>query len=163
MVIVVGGVAGSGKTTVGRALAARLGWEFHDADDLHDAAAVARMRRGGGLDDEDRYPWLLRVRRVIEEAIARRTGAVVACSALKAQYRLVLGEALDEVEFVFLHADRDVVRSRLEHRAGHFVGVALLDSQLQTLELPLDGLVFDASLGVDDLVELIVSTRTLQP
>ncbi|MEO5894961.1 MAG: gluconokinase, GntK/IdnK-type [Vicinamibacterales bacterium] len=163
MVIVIGGVAGSGKTTVGRAVAARLGWEFHDADDLHDAANVERMRTGGALDDDDRYPWLLRVRRVIEDAIARRTGAIVACSALKARYRLVLGEALDEVEFVFLHADRDILRSRLQQRTGHFAGAALVDSQLEALELPLEGFAFDASLGVDDLVDLIVSTLPLQP
>ena len=163
MVIVIAGVSGSGKTTVGRALAARLGWEFYDADDFHAAANVERMRRGEALDDADRHPWLLRVRRLIEDAIAKRAGAVVACSALKAQYRSVLGEALDEVQFVFVHADADVLRARLENRPGHFAGAALLDSQLETLELPPDGLVLDASLSVDQLVDLIVSTRTLQP
>jgi gluconokinase len=155
MVIVLGGVSGSGKTTVGRALALHLGWDFHDADDLHDPANVERMRRGVPLDDHQRYPWLLRVRRVIEQAIDARTGAVVACSALKARYRTVLAEGLDEVRFVFLHGP-GVVRARLEHRAGHFAGASLLESQLQALELPADALVLDASLNVDDLVRMIV-------
>jgi gluconokinase len=149
------GVAGSGKSTVGRALAASLHWRFHDADDLHSTESIERMRQGLPLDDAMREPWLRRVRHVIEDAVRNHTGAVVACSALKAHYRSVLSNGLDGVGFVFLDGDRELLMRRLTNRGGHFAGASLLDSQLQALEPPDDALRLDAALPVGELVAAI--------
>lgn len=156
-VVIVTGVSGSGKSTVGRALADRLGWRFHDADDEHAPESIARMRNNRPLDDAARRPWLLRIRALVERAIADDAGAVVACSALKAQYRRTLAEGLPRVTFVFLTGDVDLLRERLANRAPHFAGPALLDSQLAALEPPHDALTLDVSLPVDALVGRIVA------
>ena len=155
--VVIAGVAGSGKTTVGRALAERLHWTFYDADDLHTAENRDRMQRGWPLDDARREPWLRRVRAVIEWALSEGAGAVIACSALKARYRATLSEGLSGVRFVFLEADRTLLLERLSERTGHFAGASLLDSQLEALEPPMDGLSLDASQPVSVLVDAIVS------
>ena len=151
------GVAGSGKSTVGEALAERLQQPFFDADDLHTAENRARMRQGIPLDDARREPWLRRVRAVIEKALADRTGAVVACSALKERYRKTLSDGLAGVRYVFLDADRDLLLQRLAARTDHFAGPSLLDSQLETLEPPHDALRLDASKPVAILVDAIVT------
>ena len=160
-VVIVSGVTGSGKTTVGKALAARTGWRFHDADDLHAPESIERMRHGLGLTDEMREPWLARVRDVIEKEARDDRGAVIACSALKERYRQTLAHDLDGVCFVLLNAPAEVIRRRLEMRQGHFAGPELLDSQLRTLEPPDDALTVDATLPVDALVETIVATLDL--
>ena len=134
-VVVLMGVSGVGKTTVGRALASRLGWAFADADDLHPAANVARMARGEGLTDADRGPWLDAVRRLIDERLAAGPPTVLACSALKARYRDRL-RASDRVRFVWLEAPPPVLAQRLERRGGHFAGPDLLPSQFEALEPP---------------------------
>lgn len=157
LVVVVSGVSGSGKTTVGRALANNLGWSFHDADDLHSAENIDRMRQGLPLDDAMREPWLRRVRAVIEGALRDRRGAVMACSALKAKYRRILSEGLDAVRFVFLHAERELLQQRLAERVGHFAGPALIESQLAALETPNEALNLDASRPVAELVAAIRS------
>jgi carbohydrate kinase (thermoresistant glucokinase family) len=154
-IIIVTGVTGSGKTTVGRALAARLGWRFHDADDLHALENVERMRRGEPLDDQLRQPWLHRVRRVVEDA-AQTAGAVIACSALKESYRRVLSEGIDGVRFVLLNGEPALLRKRLEQRAGHFAGSELLESQLAALEPPAYALTVDITLPVDAIVDRIL-------
>ena len=155
--VVIAGVAGSGKTTVGRALAERLHWTFYDADDLHTAENRDRMHRGLPLDDARREPWLRRVRAVIQWALSEGMGAVIACSALKARYRATLSEGLSGVRFVFLEADRTLLLERLSERTGHFAGASLLESQLEALEPPMDGLSLDASQPVSVLVDAIVS------
>ena len=155
VVVIVCGPTGSGKTTVGRALAERLGWTFHDADDLHSPENVERMRTGAPLTDELRRPWLVRVRRVIEEALERGERAVIACSALKASYREILSGGLTGVSYVFLIAPEAVLRSRLDARQGHFAGAALLESQLSALEVPPDALTLDATRPVDEIVERV--------
>lgn len=154
-VVVITGVSGSGKSTVGRALAASLQWRFHDADDFHTTENIERMRQGIGLDDDMRQPWLLRIRAAIEAAIRDCAGAVVACSALKARYRAVLAGGLEGVRFVFLDADRELLLQRLASRPGHFAGPSLLDSQLDALEPPSHALRLDASRPVAELVESI--------
>jgi carbohydrate kinase (thermoresistant glucokinase family) len=136
MVIVVMGPAGSGKSTVGRALAAALGWLFIDGDDHHSPANVQLMRAGHPLGDDQRLPWLRELHDIIARAMDRREHAVLACSALKASYRDLLRGDLRQVRFVYLHADRSLLLSRLEGRAHHFAGPDLLDSQLATLEPP---------------------------
>lgn len=151
MIIVVIGVAGVGKTTVGRALAVTLGWAFYDADDVHTPEDRERMHRGKALTDTLRQPWLERVRAILVHAAERGENAVVACSALKQQYRDVLSRGLP-VRFVFLSADAAVLRARLQQRTDHFAGVALLESQLATLEPPSNALTLDATLSVDALV-----------
>ncbi len=156
MIIVIIGVAGVGKTTVGRALAETLGWAFYDADDLHAPEDRERMRRGEALTDRMRQPWLERVRAIIVRAANRNERAVIACSALKQRYRDVLSRGLP-TRFVFLSADADILQARLQ-RPNHFAGVALLESQLATLEPPSHVLALDAALSVDALVARIRST-----
>jgi gluconokinase len=155
-VIIIMGVTGSGKTTVARALADHLGWRFCDADDLHSPENIERMRRGVGLDDERRGPWLLAVRGAIDNAVARQEPIVVACSALKEQYRATLSDGLAGVRFVHLTAPEAVLRERLQRRPNHFAGVSLLASQCAALEPPVRALTLDATQPVDRLVELIV-------
>jgi gluconokinase len=155
--VIITGVAGSGKSTVGRVLAARLGWRFHDADDLHSPESVERMRRNLPLDDGLRQPWLERVRGVIEQAIADRVHAVIACSALKAQYRETLARGLSGIRFVHLTGAPSLLRERLALRSGHFAGTDLLDSQLAALEPPQQALTLDVSRPVDALVDAVVS------
>lgn len=155
MVIVITGVSGSGKTTLGRALAAALGWPFHDADDLHSPEHIARMSRGERLTDAQRQPWLARVRQVIEAAVHAGTSAVVACSALREPYRRTLADGLPDVRFVFLQVSEDVARARLSARTNHFAGPSLVDSQFAVLEPPADALTLDASLPVDRLVQFV--------
>jgi gluconokinase len=157
VVVIVMGVAGSGKTTVGVALADALGWRFIDADDHHLPASIAKMAAGQPLDDADRLPWLDHLRGIIVEALDRGESLVLACSALKVAYRLRLsgGKPDPQVRFVYLHGDRDLFAARLAARPGHFMKVGMLDSQLAALERPSDALSLDASLPPATLVDRI--------
>jgi gluconokinase len=132
--IVVMGVSGSGKTAVAQAMARELGWQSVDADDLHAADAVAKMRAGIPLSDDDRWPWLDRVGAALRTAWP--AGMVMACSALRRAYRDRLRAACPGLRFVFLHGDPAVVAERLGARQGHYMPPSLLASQLQTLEPP---------------------------
>ncbi|HEU4630866.1 MAG TPA: gluconokinase [Gemmatimonadaceae bacterium] len=159
LVIVVMGVAGAGKTTVGQRLAAALGWPFVDADDVHPPANVARMRAGLPLTDADRAPWLDALARLVAEAVAERRALVLACSALTRAYRrrLVPPGTAGAVRFVHLHATPALLAERLAGRPGHFFPPALLESQLDTLETPGAGepapvLTLDAAASPDALV-----------
>ena len=155
MVIVMFGVTGVGKTRVGTALAESLGWPFVDADDFHNDANVAKLQQGIPLGDTDRWPWLARLRIVIQEYVAQRRNAVVACSALKQAYRESL-RISPEVVLVYLKADRKVLEERLLRRRGHFMNPGLLTSQLDTLEEPLgDILTVDTARSPAEIVEII--------
>jgi len=156
LVVIVMGVSGSGKTTIGRLLAAAVGWRFVDADTLHSQANIARMHRGEALTDEERQPWLHRVRDLADAAIQSRQPCVIACSSLKESYRRFLRDGHDQVRFVYLRASAEVLRSRLASRVGHFAGLALLESQLATLEEPRDAIVVDAALPPNRIVDTIV-------
>lgn len=150
--VVVMGVTGSGKTSVGRALAERLGVSFADADDFHSPANVAKMAGGVPLTDDDRVPWL----RAIGEWLAVHTdGGVVTCSALKRWYRDILRAAAPTVTFLHLDGARATVRERVAGRTGHFMPASLVDSQFDDLE-PLGaderGVVVDLALPVDEIV-----------
>jgi len=134
MILIVAGVSGSGKTTVGSMLAGRLGWRFADADGFHAAANIAKMRAGIPLADEDRWPWLRAIGAWMDERIRAGESAVVTCSALKRAYRDELLDGRPQARLVFLAVDRDVVARRLTARHGHFFPVQLLDSQLAALE-----------------------------
>ena len=147
MIILVMGVAGSGKTTIGRALAAALGWSFRDADEFHPPANVAKMSAGLPLDDADRAPWLAAIRAHLDEQLARGENAVVTCSALKASYRAALVADPARVKLVHLAGDPKLLSARLAARADHFMPPAMLASQLAALEPPRDALTIDVALA----------------
>lgn len=133
-VLVVMGVSGSGKSTVAQTLAARLGWEFGEGDELHPEANVRKMADGVPLTDEDRWPWLAAVRGWIDGHTDQDRPGVITCSALKRSYRDVLRGP--EVVFVLLQGAPALLRARMSHRSGHFMPESLLDSQLATLQVP---------------------------
>jgi gluconokinase len=136
MILIPMGVSGSGKTTVGEQLAARLGCGFADADEFHSEANKKKMHDGHPLTDEDRWPWLRSIREAIEAKRAARVDFVFACSALKAVYRDILRDGDKDVVFVYLHGTREMLAERLGARKGHFFDPSLLQSQLDTLEPP---------------------------
>jgi gluconokinase len=136
MILIVAGVSGSGKTTVGALLAGRLGWRFADADTFHPAANVAKMRAGIPLTDEDRRPWLGAIAAWMDERIAHGDSAVVTCSALKRAYRDALLGGRSQARMIFLRVSPEEVARRLAARHGHFFPAALLSSQFDTLEAP---------------------------
>lgn len=155
MVVLVMGVSGSGKTTVGELLASRLGCEFADADDYHPSANVEKMRAGIALTDADRSPWLDLLRDLIRDRLASGGDLVLACSALRAAYRDQLLAADPRVRVVYLKGDHDLIRRRLTARSGHYMNPQLLDSQLATLEEPADALAFDVALAPEAIVDRI--------
>lgn len=151
------GVAGAGKTVVGRELAQAIGWEFHDADDFHSPENIAKMHRGEGLTDEDRQPWLEALSRLIASIVREGRHGVLACSALKQAYRDMLlpnGIPASAVRFAFLNVPRQELERRLEHR-HHFAGPSLLSSQLATLEPPADAVWIDGTRPVPDEIKAI--------
>jgi gluconokinase len=155
MVVILFGVAGSGKTTVGRLLSRELGWRFYDADDLHPISNIENMKQGIPLSGEDRKPWLERVRELIRACLAQRINAVLACSALKESYRQFL-RIDEEVIFVFLKGEFGLIQERLRRRRGHFIDPSLLRSQFDTLEEPKEGaVVVDVTSSPSAVVETI--------
>ena len=136
MIVIVSGVSGSGKTTVGALLAGRLRWRFADADDFHPAVNVEKMRAGIPLTDADRWPWLRAIAAWMDERIARGEDAVLACSALKRSYRDLLLDGRSAALMVFLALDREVLARRLAARHGHFFPEQLLGTQFDALEPP---------------------------
>jgi gluconokinase len=161
MIIVVMGVSGSGKSTVGRLLAQRLGVPYAEADEFHPASNIAKMSAGTPLTDEDRWPWL----RSIASWISEREGGVVTCSALKRRYRDLLRGG-GPVWFLHLHGSRSLLESRVNARAGHFMPPALLDSQLADLE-PLEddepGVVVDIGGTLEEIVDISLRSLRGQP
>ena len=154
-IVVLMGVSGVGKTTVGRLLADRLGWTFVEGDGFHPPANVEKMRRGEPLGDADRGPWLRALRRGIDELVAAGRSAVVTCSALKRTYRAILSDGRPEVTFVWLDAPPEQIRDRMRRRVGHFMPPGLLASQLATLEPPRDVLRVDATRTPAEIVAAI--------
>lgn len=163
MVIVVMGMAGAGKTTVGTCLAMQIGWRFFDADSFHPAVNIAKMRRGIPLTDADREPWLIRVQTLIAGLLAYEVSAVIACSALKRRYRERLWTGHPDVRLVYLKADYALLRRRLAQRRGHFVGADLLPSQIEILEEPVaeSAVIVDAALPPEEIVAAIRQALSL--
>jgi gluconokinase len=145
MIIVLMGVTGSGKTTVGKVLASQLGWKFYDADDYHPSANIEKMRQGIPLTDSDRKPWLEALAKLIDDARARGESIVLACSALKHAYQEYLRHHLDVVRYVCLCGPPEVIQTRLASRTGHFMKPVLLSSQLEILEPPEDRIEVDVT------------------
>jgi gluconokinase len=146
VIIIVMGVSGSGKTTVGRLLAGELGWPFYEGDDYHPPANIQKMSHGMALTDDDRSGWLDMLSRLIRELEGEGRSAVVACSALKQEYRDVLaGRGITDVRFVYLKGTRDLIRKRVEERRGHYMKADLLESQFDILEEPARSVVVDIS------------------
>lgn len=163
-VTIIMGVSGSGKTTVGRALAAALGCPFYDGDDFHPPENVAKMARGEPLTDADRAPWLDRLAALIGEVIGRGETAVLACSALKKAYRDRL-RVSGRVQFVYLHGEFDLIWRRMQARQGHYMQAEMLRSQFAALEPPGAGeaLAIDAALPVEAIVAKILDTLGPKP
>lgn len=154
MVIILMGVTGSGKTTIGRLLSEQLDWKYYDADDFHSEANVKKMHSGIPLNDEDRKPWLEALSGLIRKSLERGENIVLACSALKESYRdyLLLNE---RVRLVYLKGDYKLIRKRLNERRDHYMNPKLLDSQFETLEEPADALQVDVSSTPEEIVKVI--------
>ena len=153
---IVMGVSGSGKTTVGNALASELGWDFYDADDFHPPESISKMEDGIALTDSDRAPWLAALHRLIESCLTRNRPGVLACSALKERYRQRLIEGHDEVQLVYLRGSYELIWSRMSARKDHYMKPEMLTSQFEALEAPANALTVDISLPVDEIVQEIL-------
>ncbi len=145
MVIILMGVSGAGKTTVGSLLAHDLGWPFYEGDDFHPRSNVVKMAQGIALTDDDRRPWLDELHKLIDGLVASGQNAVVACSALREAYRQHLWQGDGSVVFVYLKGDYQFIRSRLADRQDHFMKADLLESQFRTLEEPVDAATVDVT------------------
>ena len=146
MLIIITGVSGVGKTTIGKLLSENMGWTFYEGDDYHTNVNLAKMRNGTPLTDDDRWPWLDALREKISEILLHDEDAILSCSALKESYRMRLGSSLKNIVFVYLRGDYQLVRNRIAERIGHFMNADLLASQYSDLEEPQNAIVVDAAL-----------------
>ena len=156
-VVILMGVAGSGKTTIGLRLAAALGWAFHDADEFHPAGNIAKMSAGIPLDDADRAPWLAAIRACALSPEANSRGAVIACSALKGSHRAFLSAPPARVRFVHLFGSYALILGRIRAREGHFMKESMLASQFEALEPPRDAIAIDVAAPPGEIVARIVA------
>jgi gluconokinase len=154
--VIVMGVTGSGKTTVGRLLAERMNWSFFDADDFHPPANVEKMRRGQPLDDADRLPWLEKLHALMDDELQAGRSLVLACSALRQRYRDTLVSSASQVLFLYLRISPETARTRLEARGGHYMPAALVPSQFEALEEPEQAIVVDGELAPTEAVSVAV-------
>ena len=151
MVILVMGVSGSGKTTIGQKLSAQLNWPFVDGDSLHSATNVAKMAAGIPLSDEDRAPWLQSIHDVMEGWLMQHESGIIASSALKEKYRQILITS-PEIKLVYLRGSYDLIYSRMQHRPGHYMKPEMLQSQFAALEEPMDAIVVDIAAPAEEIV-----------
>jgi gluconokinase len=157
MIVVLMGVSGVGKTTVGQVLAERTGWPLHDADEFHSAASIEKMRNGIALDDADRWPWLDRMNGMLADKNARHESVLLACSALKQSYRERLAKGGLQLHWVYLKGDYDLIRTRLEARKNHYMKAGLLESQFAALQEPRDAIVADVAADPDSIADFVLS------
>lgn len=155
--VIVMGVSGSGKTSVGRSLAEKLGWDFYDADDFHPPANVAKMASGTPLDDSDRAPWLAALHDRISSSLKADQPGVLACSALKDRYRRQLMDGNQGVQVVYLKGSYELIWSRMEKRTDHYMKPHMLKSQFDALEEPANALTIDIAMSLDEIVQEIIS------
>ena len=162
MIFIVMGVSGSGKTTVGKAVSNKFGWKYYEGDEYHPAENVEKMKNWIPLNDEDRLPWLLSLRKVVEEAISKRENIVISCSALKEAYRKIL-KVSEEVKFIYLKGSYDLIRKRMEERIPHFFKPEMLKSQFDVLKEPQQAIEIDISKSsesiIGDLIDKINAVR----
>jgi gluconokinase len=154
--VILMGVAGSGKTAVGKGIAARLNWLFLDADDFHPAANIEKMKHGIPLNDQDRIPWLRALRNELRRLLAEGRSVILACSALKESYRKLLSDDVAPMSFVLLDVDQETIRERLRHRSAHFFPKELMNSQFAALEKPKDAIIIDARKSLDEVTDRVV-------
>jgi len=164
LIIVVMGVAGAGKSTLGKVLADALDWPFIEGDDFHPAANVAKMARGEALDDDDRAPWVAALHARIAEVAARSGNAVVACSALRASYRDRLADGVGDVRLVFLSGAPETIAGRIRGRRAHFMPPSLLESQLAAMEPPEGAIRVPIEIPTEEQAERVLRTirRTIR-
>jgi gluconokinase len=156
------GVSGCGKTTIGKALAAKLGWDFYDADDFHPSENITKMSSGTPLDDDDRVPWLASLHILISTCLKENKHGVLACSALKERYRQILQTGNQGLLIVYLKGGYDLIWARMNIRPGHYMKPEMLKSQYEVLEEPTNGLVVDVSMSVDEIVEYILDSSQVK-
>ena len=149
------GISGSGKSTLGKALAQELGWEFFDADDFHSPENIARMAAGIPLTDSDRFPWLETLNHLLLSTLGNTHHPVLACSALKENYRARLLKGVERMVVIYLKGSYELVRSRLLAREGHYMKENLLQSQFDALEEPEDAMVLDVSMPLGKMLDTI--------
>jgi gluconokinase len=162
MVILVMGVTGAGKTTVGKLLAQQLDWQFLDADDFHPPENIEKMKHGIPLTDADREPWLAAIHKVLLDYAAKNQNVVLACSALKQKYREKLAAGLD-LRICYLKGSFEEISSHIEHRTGHFAGEAILAGQFADLEEPDDALVLNTSAAPEENISEALTKLHLMP
>lgn len=156
MIVIVMGVSGSGKTTVGKLLAESLDWDFQDADDFHPAGNIEKMSRGIPLDDADRMPWLWQMQSAIADWLQAKKNVVLACSALKASYRSLLFGDRTGMKLIYLKGDFELISRRLQQRKNHYMKAGLLSSQFAALEEPHNVIVIDAAQPPEAIVQQII-------
>jgi gluconokinase len=154
--IIVMGVSGSGKTSVGKVLAEHLKWDFYDADDFHPPENVAKMASGIPLDDSDRAPWLAALHDLISSSLRQNKSGVLACSALKERYRQKLMNGSEGVQLVYLKGSYDLIWSRMATRPDHYMQPQMLQSQFDALEEPSNALTVDISLSVEEIAQFVI-------
>jgi gluconokinase len=159
LVLIVMGVVGSGKTTIGKLLAQKLGWQFADADNFHSPENVEKIRHGIALTDDDRAPWLQALREAITKWHSEHQNVVLACSALKRSYREEL--SVGDVKFVYLKGNREVVLSRLRERHGHFATESILNAQFRDLEEPHEAITVSIEAVPEEIVTDIIAQLAL--
>lgn len=152
--VIVMGVSGSGKTTIGSMLAQELGWQFYDADDFHPPANREKMAQGVPLSDEDRAEWLASLRKLIQKNLEEGVSCVLACSALKQRYRETLA-VNEKVRFAYLRGSYDQIETRMKRRKDHYMPVQLLQSQFEALEEPREAVIVDISNSPEDIIKII--------
>ncbi len=164
MILILMGVTASGKTTVGQLLAAETGWQFAEGDDFHSDANRAKMHQGIPLTDEDRIPWLLSMHEMLLEWNQSGISGILACSALKQKYRDMLAEQIPplNLRFIMLEVPREELEERLRHRQGHYMNPDLLQSQLDTLEMPADAILIDADHEPHQIVQEILDQLLIE-
>lgn len=156
MVVIVMGVSGSGKTTIGKKLAAALGWEFFDGDDYHPPANIEKMSKGIPLNDDDRQTWLELLRGLIEDLQNQNKGGIIASSALKASYRDILINGDDDIAVIYLRGSYDLIWERMKSRQGHYMKANMLKSQFDALQEPDDAIIINITDPPDEIVQQII-------
>lgn len=163
MIVILMGVSGVGKTTIGQILSDKLGWPLFDADEFHSPASIEKMRNGIPLEDADRWPWLDRMNAMLTEKEGHGTSVLLACSALKQVYRDRLAKGITDLLWVYLKGGFDLIQGRLEARKGHYMKAGLLESQFATLEEPGNALAIDIDGTPDAIADSILRQLQASP